>query len=158
MQPHMTSLATIGFLVFGAAAALFILEAHGRLEKTNRARGLTRAHRACGYGFVLVYGVLCVFMIHRTAGYQVEFSPRTLLHVSIAAVMAPLLVFKILIARRYRKYYAYLPSLGGLLLTGALVLATVTAGYYYLYRSRITYTQISPHDRPLLDLTRAFVN
>ena len=131
----MTSLLTLGLLVLGMAASLFILEAQGRLKPPQQPKPLTRAHRFCGYGFAILFAWLAVVMIYRSWGIRSEYSPRILLHIALAAGMASMLALKILLARRYRKYYSYLPAVGGLLLTGTVIMSTITAGHYFIQRT-----------------------
>lgn len=132
MPPHTTSLLTLGLLFLATAGALVMLEAQGRLKAAKQPKILTLLHRVCGYAFALLFAGLWAIMIYRTRGYRLEFSPRILLHIALAAGMASMLGLKILISRRYRRYFAYLPAIGGLLLTGAVVTATITAGLYFL--------------------------
>jgi hypothetical protein len=135
LQPHTTSLLTIGLLVLGMAASLLILEAQGRLTPPLQPKYLTRAHRFCGYGFAILFAGLAAIMIYRNWGGRSEYSPRILLHIALAAGMASLLALKILLARRYRRYFSYLPAVGGLLLTGTVIMSTITAGHYFIQRT-----------------------
>ena len=135
MQPQTTSLLTLGLLVLGMAASAFILEAQGRLKAPPQAKPLTLGHRICGYAFALLFTGLAAIMVHRSWGGRSEYSFRILVHITLAAGMAPMLALKILVARRYRRYFSYLPAIGGLLLTGAVIMTTITAGHYFLQQA-----------------------
>ena len=67
-------------------------------SEANGARWI-RVHRTVGYVFIAVYTVTVYFMFLRLKGDSDEVSPRILLHMFLALVLAPLLIVKVLVAR-----------------------------------------------------------
>jgi ferredoxin-NADP reductase len=67
-----------------------------------------RVHRIVGYVFIAVFTITLYFMFMRVKGDSDELPPRILLHMSMALILAPLLVAKVLVAR-------YQPGSRGLL-------------------------------------------
>jgi hypothetical protein len=90
-------------------------------------------------------------MIVKSSNYQEELSPRAILHVAMAVALMPLIVIKILIARRYKVMTGRLLGLGVGIFITAFVLSSITAGYYLLHYEDISYTSITAVDSDILD-------
>ena len=113
------------WLAVGLTAVLTMAEVLGR-TKSSRSAGKKRMHRIAGYAFAILYVVFLAGMF----GHLNRFGPpRGLwigLHAYLGVVVCVLLLVKILIARRYRKYMSALPSIGMFLFVLALTIATLS--------------------------------
>jgi ferredoxin-NADP reductase len=79
-----------------------------RSSSKRNGRLWMRVHRTVGYVFIAVFTITLYFMFMRIKGDSDELPPRILLHMSMALILAPLLVAKVLVAR-------YQPGSRGLL-------------------------------------------
>src|SRR5579862_7835706 len=79
-----------------------------RCSSNRNSRLWRRVHRTVGYVFIAVFTITVYFMLMRIKGDSEELPPRILLHMSMALILAPLLVAKVLVAR-------YQPGSSGLL-------------------------------------------
>jgi hypothetical protein len=70
-----------------------------RVSSERNGRLWLRVHRTVGYLFIAVFSVTVYFMLLRLKGESDELPPRILLHMSLALMLAPLLVVKVLVAR-----------------------------------------------------------
>jgi len=114
------------WLALGLMAVLTMAEILGR-AKSSPSAGKRRVHRVVGYGFTGLYLVFLAGMFGRMNRFG---PPRGLwigLHAYLGVVVCALLLVKILIARRYRKYMSALPSIGMFLFVLALTIATLRA-------------------------------
>ena len=84
-----------------------------RLSSERSGRLWLRVHRTVGYLFIAVFSVTVYFMLLRLKGESDELAPRILLHMSLALMLAPLLVVKVIVARyQPQGSRALLPALG----------------------------------------------
>lgn len=152
MSPIITSLAGLAATVTSACAMLLMLELRGNPRKDSRAsRRLIMAHRVTGYIFIVLFLVIMAVMISKAGNYLEEFSPRTLLHISLALLVIPLLGFKILIIRRFRRFEKQVPGLGLAVFLSLFLLNSMTAGYYFLHQTDIIKSSVSEEDAGVLD-------
>lgn len=151
MDPQLSSYSAILFLIIGMMAVWIMLEIQGNPKKRNNLRTWTLTHRTLGYLFILIYLGMCGFMIKKTGAYQQELSSRAIMHISMALFLAPALGFKLLIVRRSKRFFAYLPVLGTFIFAAAFALNGLTAGYYFLHQSSITDESFSDIDDTLRD-------
>ena len=100
-------------------------------NQTARDR-ILRAHRIAGYLFVAIFCFMTWFMLLRVKDTPDELPLRSMLHVLIAMVLAPLLLVKIVIARYYKSFTAALVPLGLAIFTLGFVLIASSAGPYLL--------------------------
>ena len=87
-------------LIFVLLAGLnpwIMLTNRGSCERNGRL--WIRVHRAVGYVFIAMFLVTVYFMLLRLKGESDEVPPRILLHMSLALILAPLLLVKVLVAR-----------------------------------------------------------
>jgi cytochrome c2 len=138
-------------LLIGALAVWIMLEIQGNPKKRENLKTLTRTHRVLGYLFIFIYAIMCFFMIIKIYGYHQEFSPRATIHIVLAIFLTPMILFKLGIVKRFKRLFPYLPVLGSFIFATAFVLNGITAGYYFLHRSKIQYTTISEAEMRILD-------
>ena len=104
-------------LVFVALAALnvvTILES-SRRERAQQTQAQAQAitlHRVSGYLFIGLFAVMVWSMSKRLIGSPEGLSGATVAHVALAILLAPLLLVKVMVARRYKNHYAVLFPLG----------------------------------------------
>ncbi len=96
-----TSIVLAGLFVFLAGFNVWSM-------LTNRGTSLrssqlwTQIHRAVGYAFIALFVTFCSFMLLRIRALSDELSPRLILHMELALLIAPLLFAKVIVAR-YQK-------------------------------------------------------
>jgi len=87
-----------------------------------------RAHRVLGYGFALTYVALLVRMIPRLFTLDADLlTPATLAHIVLGLVIAPVLVMKVLIIRRFQRWGNRLRFIGTMLFVVALAVVAIPA-------------------------------
>jgi cytochrome c5 len=91
-------------------------------RKSAAPPGLMRLHRMLGYAYLIVYVVLMTQMVPRLWTYQVEFPPRTVLHIALGFTIGLILIVKISIVRFFRHFEEWMPILGTALLVCTVLL------------------------------------
>jgi ferredoxin-NADP reductase len=153
LSPQLSAVFGLIFVVAGCAAVWFIFDASRMPHDGSKRDRILRAHRLAGYAFVALFCLMTWFMVLRVRDQQEELSMRSLFHVLVALILAPLLTVKILIARRYRSYHSSLVPLGLTIFVLGFVLVSSTAGPY-LFR-RVTMQEISLQS---IDMGRARID
>ncbi|WP_339132854.1 MAG: photosystem P840 reaction-center cytochrome c-551 [Candidatus Electrothrix sp. GW3-4] len=152
MSPIITSIAGLAATLTGACAMLLMLELRGNPKKDSKAnQRLVKAHRVTGYIFIVFFLVIVTVMLSKAGSYQEEFSPRTILHISLALLVVPLLLFKVLIVRRFKRFEKHVPGIGLAVFLALFLLNSMTAGYYFLHQSDIGKMALSKEDVAVLD-------
>ena len=119
--------AGIAFVTLAAANVVVMLEAsHPSRSITTRTR-LIAVHRASGYLFVILLCIMAYSMSQRLAGLGItgHLPTHLVLHIALVLVLVPLLLLKILIARRYRHSYSSLKALGITIFVISFVLVAI---------------------------------
>ncbi len=97
-----------------------------KAERPRRSRAV-QAHRIFGYIFLAFYLLLLLQMVPRLWTYQIEFPPRTAVHISLGMAIGVLLLLKISVVRYFRRFEATLvPALGTCILVGSVVLIGIS--------------------------------
>ncbi len=152
MSPILTSIAGLAATLTGACAMLLMLELRGNPRKDSKAnQRLIMAHKVTGYIFIVFFIFILAVMLSKAGTYQEEFSPRTILHISLALLVIPLLFFKILIIRRFKGFEKQIPGLGLAVFLALFLLNSMTAGYYFLHQSDMYKPPLSEEDAAVLD-------
>jgi cell division protein FtsW (lipid II flippase) len=94
--------AGIAFVALAAINVVVMLEASQPSRSGAIRSRLIALHRAGGYWFVFVFCVMTYSMSQRLAGLGITGHLPTYLVLHIVLVLVPLLLLKILIARRYK--------------------------------------------------------
>ena len=113
----------LGMLVLGTVNAWLMLEAFGGRTPKDASRRRAALHRWFGRTYGVMYVVLLVSMLAMAVG-RAELNAVEAVHAALGLGLLPLLVVKILIARRYPPLQGALPLLGSAL----LVFTFVTVG------------------------------
>jgi len=121
--------AGIAFVMLAAANVVVMLEAsQPSRSATTRAR-LIVLHRAGGYLFAILYCIIAYSMSQRLAGSGLTGHVPThlVLHIVLVLVLMPLLLLKILVARRYKQSHSSLKLLGTAIFVVSFVLVSIPA-------------------------------
>src|ERR1700726_3030679 len=96
----------ITFVLVGALNVWLVLQASARVRDTQASTRLIAAHRIGGYLFIALFCVMGYFMVARLGDVAGGAPPSTMMHLTLAMVLSPLLFVKILVARYYKGYYS----------------------------------------------------
>ncbi len=152
MSPIITSIAGLVATLTGACAMLLMLELRGNSRKDSAMnQRLIMAHKVTGYIFIVLLLGILVVMLSKIGLYQDELPPRTILHISLALLVLPLLVFKILIIRRFKRFKNQVPGIGLAVFLALFLLNSMSAGYYFIHESDIGQLTLSGKDADMLD-------
>lgn len=151
MNPFFSSILGLIFLGIGLAAALIMLNLKGRQKDRTNRRKLVICHRVLGYLFFAIYLLMLLGMIKRISSYQGELAPRLIFHLILALIILPLAGLKIMVVRRLKLFTSLLAFLGSSIFILTFVFIVITAGYYFLYSSHVTYVSISDLDASVMD-------
>src|SRR6266851_7012302 len=129
------------FILLGTAAVCLILEASRRTHSAAVRDRIIQAHRTAGYLFIALFCAMTWFMFLKVKDVPDELPLRSMLHILVAMVLAPLLLVKVIIARYYKTFTTALVPLGLTIFTLGFVLIASSAGPYLL--RRVTVKEIS---------------
>jgi mono/diheme cytochrome c family protein len=131
---------------------LLMLELRGNPRKDSRLnQRLIMAHKVTGYIFIVLFLAILMIMLSKVGLYQDELSPRTILHISLALLVIPLLAYKILIIRRFKRFENQVPGIGLAVFLAFFLLNSIGAGYYFIHESDIAQLTLSEKDAKMLD-------
>ena len=109
---------------------------------TPRSRKVwTQIHRFCGYIFIALFVIFCYFMLLRIRSAD-ELSPRVVVHLSMALILAPLLLVKIVAVRYQKAAWNLALTLGVTIFAVAFALVSINVAVHYL-------RAVVPHKVPL---------
>ena len=89
-------------------------------------------HRVAGYSFIALFAIFCYFMLLRVKGQADELSPRLILHVGLAFLLAPLLLVKVIAARYQKAARGLLAALGIGIFAAAFTLVSLNLVVHFL--------------------------
>jgi ferredoxin-NADP reductase len=147
----LTNSASVGlgviFVLIGAINVWLILQASARVKKANASTRLIAAHRIGGYLFIALFCVMGYFMVARL-GDTAGASSGTIIHLTLAMVLSPLLFVKVLVARYYKSYYSFLMPIGLVIFVLSFVLVGITAGPYLAHQTQMQTVSLAAIDLP----------
>jgi len=111
-------------------AALTMLMAMGRPEKSQDPAKLRKIHRAVGYLFGLNLAALAILGAEFFIEGGDQLSLRAVLHGFLGVSLLFIFLLKIVLVRFYRSFLRMVPTLGMTVLVLALIVFSVSAGYY----------------------------
>src|SRR5690348_2204666 len=88
----------IAFVAIGALNVWLVLQASARVKYTKANTRLIAAHRIGGYLLIALFCVMGFFMAARWDGVARGAPPSTMIHLTLAMVLSPLLFVKVLVA------------------------------------------------------------
>jgi ferredoxin-NADP reductase len=137
LQTPVSAVLGLVFILIGASAIWLIFEASRHSHDQAARNRRIRAHRIAGYLFIALFCFMTWLMLLRLKDAADELSLRSMLHILVAMVLAPLFLIKVLVARYYKSYTSALVPLGLTIFTLGFVLIASTAGPYVLRRATI---------------------
>jgi hypothetical protein len=138
----------ITFVLIGAINVWLILQSSARLKSIKASRRLIAAHRIGGYLFIALFCVMAYFMFSRLGDASGSASPGTVIHMTLAMLLSPLLFVKVLVARYYKNYYSLLMPIGLVIFVLSFVLIGITAGPSLAHQARMQTVSLASIDLP----------
>src|SRR4029077_14254414 len=138
----------ITFVLIGAINVWLILQASARVREVKASARLIAAHRIGGYLFISLFCVMGYFMVSRLGDVGGAASPGTIIHLTLAMVLSPLLFVKVLVARYYKSYYSVLMPIGLVIFVLSFVLIGITAGPSLARHARMQTVSLTAIDLP----------
>jgi hypothetical protein len=122
-------LAGIIFVVLAVTNVVIMLEARRPMRDGAATNRLSAVRRIVGYLYVILLCILTYSMSQKLAGVGITGHLPTYLvfHIALVLVLVPLLVLKILIARRYKQSQSSLKALGVAIVVVSFVLVAIPA-------------------------------
>jgi glycine betaine catabolism B len=118
-----------GFLFVAIAAinVVVMLEASQPSCNGSKKNRLITVHRGSGYLFVIFFCIMVYSMSQRLAGSGItgHLPFHLVLHIVLVLALVPLLLLKILVARRYKQNYSSLRALGVSIFITSFVLVSI---------------------------------
>jgi len=127
------------FVFLAGFNAWIMLSGRGATPRTRRL--WSQAHRTAGYSFIALFLIFFYFMLLRIRGTADELSPRLILHMSLALVLAPLLLVKVIVVRFQKSAWGLLSALGVAIFSIAFTLVAINVSVHYV-------RNFSPHKMP----------
>ncbi len=129
-----TIVAAAVFLALALTNVVLMLEASIPSRSAKMKSQLIAAHRVGGYLFVILFCIMAYSMSQRLGGSRITGHLPTYLfvHIVLALSLVPLLLLKLLIARRYTQSYSILMALGTMIFVISFVLVSVPAFSMFL--------------------------
>jgi len=124
------------FVFLAGFNAWIMLSGRGATPRTRRL--WSQAHRTAGYIFIALFLIFFYFMLLRIRGTADELSPRLILHMSLALVLAPLLLVKVIVVRFQKSAWVLLSALGITIFSIAFTLVAINVSVHYI-------RNLSPH-------------
>ncbi|HXB68427.1 MAG TPA: photosystem P840 reaction-center cytochrome c-551 [Candidatus Acidoferrales bacterium] len=138
----------VTFVLIGAINVWLILQASARVRDAKASTRLIAAHRIGGYLFIALFCVMGYFMVARLGDVGGGAPPSTMIHLTLAMVLSPLLFVKVLVARYYKSYYGFLTPIGLMIFVLSFVLIGITAGPSLAHRARMQTVSLAAIDLP----------
>jgi ferredoxin-NADP reductase len=138
----------VTFVLVGAINVWLILQASARVREAKAGARLVAAHRIGGYLFIALFCVMAYFMVARLGDVGGGASPGTMIHLTLAMVLSPLIFVKVLVARYYKSHSSVLMPIGLLIFVLSFVLIGITAGPSLAQRGRMETVSLDSIDLP----------
>ena len=138
----------VAFVLIGAINVWLILQASTRVRDARASTRLIAAHRIGGYLFIALFCIMGYFMVARLGDVPGGAPPSTMIHLTLAMVLSPLLFVKVLVARYYKSYYSVLMPIGLMIFVLSFVLIGITAGPSLAQHARMQTVSLAAIDLP----------
>jgi ferredoxin-NADP reductase len=136
------------FVLIGAINVWLILQASSRVKDAKANTRLIAAHRIGGYVFIALFCLIGYYMVARLGDVAAGAPPSTMIHLTLAMVLSPLIFVKVLVARYYKSYYSLLMPIGLVIFVLSFVLVGITAGPFLAHRARMETVSLAAIDLP----------
>jgi len=111
-------------------------------RRSQRPSSLLRLHRFGGYLFITLFCVMFFYMNLRVLGVRHGLPIATTVHSSLAFLLVPLLLVKVLVARHYKQYSGALLALGLAIFTISFLLVSIPS--FLLLWASVTVESVPP--------------
>src|SRR5215467_7543245 len=138
----------VTFVLIGAINVWLILQASARVRDAKASTRLIAAHRIGGYLFITLFCVMGYFMVARLGDVGGGAPPSTMIHLTLAMLLSPLLFVKVLVARYYKSYSSFLMPIGLMIFVLSFVLIGITAGPALAHHARMQTVSLAAIDLP----------
>lgn len=138
----------VTFVLIGGINVWLILQASARVRDARASTRLIAAHRIGGYLFIALFCVMGYFMVARLGDVAGGAPPSTMIHLTLAMVLSPLLFVKVLVARYYKSYYSFLMPIGLVIFVLSFVLIGITVGPSLARHARMQTVSLAAIDLP----------
>ncbi len=128
-----TTLAVL-LVAAGLTAAISMLTLMGKPQKRMSVSALMKTHRTAGYVFVGLLVVLAVMGVRYLAAAGDSLALRGVLHWTLAVALILILALKLAIVRTFKQFVKFAPILGMTVITMALLVAAISAGFFAITR------------------------
>ncbi len=128
-----TTLAVL-LVAAGLTAAISMLTLVGKPQKRMSVSTLMKLHRTAGYVFVGLLVVLAVMGVRYLAAAGDNLALRGVLHWTLAVALILILALKLAIVRTFKQFVKFAPILGMTVITMALLVAAISAGFFAITR------------------------
>src|SRR5580700_8365087 len=142
----------VAFVLIGAINVWLILQASARVRDTQASALLIAAHRIGGYLFIALFCVMGYFMLARLGDAGGSAPPGTMLHITLAMVLSPLIFVKVLVARYYKSYHSFMTPIGLTIFVLSFVLIGITAGPSLTHHAIMQNVSLAAIDLPAADI------
>jgi ferredoxin-NADP reductase len=136
------------YVLIGAVNVWLILQASARVRDAKASTRLIAAHRIGGYVFIALFCLIGYFMVARLDDIAAGAPPSTMIHLTLAMVLSPLIFVKVLVARYYKSYYSLLMPIGLMIFVLSFVLIGITTGPLLAHRARMQTVSLAAIDLP----------
>jgi hypothetical protein len=136
------------FVLIGAVNVWLILQSSARVKDAKASMRLIAAHRIGGYLFIALFCVMGYFMFSRLGDAVGSTPPGAVIHLTLAMILSPLFLVKVLVARYYKSYYSLLMPLGLVIFVLAFVLIGITAGPALAHHATMQTVSLAAIDLP----------
>ena len=136
------------FVLIGAINVCLILQASARVRDSKAGARLISAHRIGGYLFIALFCTMGYFMVARMREAGSSAPSTTMIHVTLALVLSPLIFVKALIARYYKAWHSLLMPIGLMIFVLSFVLIGVTAGPALAHKKDMQTVSLDAIDMP----------
>src|ERR1700730_16473757 len=147
----------VTFVLVGAITVWLMFQASARVREAKASARLVAAHRIGGYLFIGLFCVMAYFMVARLGDVGGGASPGTMIHLTLAMVLSPLIFVKVLVARYYKSHYSVLMPIGLVIFVLSFVLIGITAGPSLAHHARMQTVSLAAIDLPpaAIDINKA---
>src|ERR1700722_2797547 len=136
------------FVLVGGLNVWLVLQASARVKEAKASTRLIAAHRIGGYLFIALFCVMGYFMVARLGDVGGGAPPSTMIHLTLAMVLSPLIFVKVLVALYYKSYYGFLTPIGLMIFVLSFVLIGITAGPSLAHHARMQTVSLAAIDLP----------
>src|ERR1700685_3398694 len=127
MSEILAIVAGITFVTLAAVNVIVMLEASQPSRNGRTRTRLIAVHRVSGYLFVILFCIMAYSMSQRLAGSGItsHLPMYLVLHIVLALFLVPLLLLKLLMARRHKQSHSSLKALGMAIFVISFVLVSI---------------------------------